>query len=540
MEEIDMAEISDDSASIIVNDDEIIIEENDQTDSSSKQNDSIVAASINIIEPVPLRYVPPHLKKPSADICIPNSSATADSQSRLQRQIQGQLNRLSDSTVNSVATHLEALYVNNPRHTITDMITRLLLGYIGSASNIHDTFICTYACFIACLHNSVNDFGAHFVQILISKLDYVSENAQMGESKCSLNYTSLISYLYNFNQMGHILIYDLIRKLLDNLNESNVESLLKILKISGGKLRSDDPSSLKEIIIMVSERNIKDLSYFQTNERLRSKFMVETIMDLKNNKKESVSNPIQLERLRKTVCSYLSSKGKSSAEPLGFSLSDLLSSNGKWWKTGNAWKGPADIPLAVLKNNTKLEKLAINLKMNTDSRKLVFYTLMSSTDYKHAVTLLLKLNLKGTPQRDLIRVPLYCLVHESSYNPFYTYVLSELLKSRTNQVSFQYAVWDHFKTMNSAQTLNLSQCITNLIIDGKVTLDILKSLDFIKLSSEEEKLVGAIVVKLVKDGKEGVFEMGNEDVKSGLSFFGRRLGKVGLTLAKILEKLRES
>jgi nucleolar MIF4G domain-containing protein 1 len=265
MEEIDMPEISDSESDIIPDNDENILEENNPKTSSSlysNQSDSIDQSSDNVTEQLPLKYVPPHLKKRSPDIPIPISSATADSQSRLQRQIQGQLNRLSDSTINSVAIHIESLYLNNPRHTITDLITRLLLGYIGSSSNIHDTFICTYACFIACLHNSVIDFGAHFVQILISKLDYVSENNQPAESKCSLNYTSLISYLYNFNQMGHIIMYDLIRKLLDNLNESNVESLLKILKISGGKLRSDDPSSLKEIIIMVSESNIKDLSYF--------------------------------------------------------------------------------------------------------------------------------------------------------------------------------------------------------------------------------------------------------------------------------------
>jgi hypothetical protein len=57
------------------------------------------------------------------------------------------------------------------------------------------------------------------------------------------------------------------------------------------------------------------------------------------------------------------------------------------------------------------------------------------------------------------------------------------------------------------------------------------------LSSEEEKLVGAIVVKLVKDGKEGVFEIGNKDVKTGLSFFARRLGKDGMDIAKYLDKV---
>jgi nucleolar MIF4G domain-containing protein 1 len=255
--------------------------------------------------------------------------------------------------------------------------------------------------------------------------------------------------------------------------------------------------------------------------------MVEFIMDLKNNKKDRIVNPIQFERLKKSISFYLTSKSTAATEPLGCNLSDLLSANGKWWVVGSAWKGHDNLLAPSSKPvSNRLAKLAQTLKMNTDSRKLVFYTLMSATDFHDATTQLLKLNLKGTPQRDVVRVPLYCLVNEASYNHFYTLVLKRLLlDSRTNQVSFQYAVWDHFKSLSEKQAMNLSQALAGLL--SVVPLSILKPLDFTKLSKPQEVLVATYMLTLLKSAKykEYFGNLDHDGVKSGLLIVLSRVGK---------------
>lgn len=476
------------------------------------------------------KYIPPHLKNKTLIVeatqvksqIQPIDASQDPNNSRLRKQIQGLLNRLSDATLNSIVAGITDLYSSNPRHSVTDITISLLLAYVGNAANLHDSFICTYAAFIACLHSTVKEFSAAFIQTIVAKLDYVSPTS---ESKCSLNFTSLISFLYNFSQINHVLIYDLIRKLLENLTEGNVEALLRILKISGGKLRSDDPSALKEIIILVNEKKLENIRYNHFNVSVRTKFMVEFIMELKNNKKNKMeANPIQFERLKKSIASYLVSKSTYSAEPLGCKLSDLLSSNGKWWVVGSAWKGRDDVPESTQKPiNNQLAKLAQSLKMNTESRKMVFYSLMSASDFHDATIKILKLNLKGTPQRDAVRVPLYCLVHESSYNPFYTLVIEQLLTSRTNQISFQYAVWDHFKSLTKKQAMNLAQCLAALI--KVVPLTVLKPLEFAKLTKEQLALVSTLLLGLMKGGDEPFTEINHEGVKNGILMVLARLGK---------------
>lgn len=56
-------------------------------------------------------------------------------------------------------------------------------------------------------------------------------------------------------------------------------------------------------------------------------------------------------------------------------------------------------------------KLAKAQRMNTDVRRAVFCTVMTSEDYLDAFEKLLKLNLKGEQDRDIIFVVLHCCIH---------------------------------------------------------------------------------------------------------------------------------
>ena len=80
----------------------------------------------------------------------------------------------------------------------------------------------------------------------------------------------------------------------------------------------------------------------------RTKFMIETITDLKNNKIKAAAsvNGVAIEhitRMRKAI-GALNSRNVRASEPLRIGRQDIkdIERRGKWWLVGASWKGTAD------------------------------------------------------------------------------------------------------------------------------------------------------------------------------------------------------
>ena len=307
----------------------------------------------------------------------------------------------------------------------------------------------TYAAFIAALYNTIGiEFGAHLVQTVVEILDksrqdwlkaaknevaqgagaeaHKEQEKEMGNKKC-VNFVTLLGYLYDFEVVACVIIYDITRLAISEMSELDVELLLRVIRISGFQLRSDDPSSLKEIVLMVQEGISKR---DQTTVSTRAKFMVETIMDWKNNKrkaqKKNAQNDLQMERLKKFVGNLGKKRGGVSNEALRVSLNDIRSihTKGKWWLVGAAWAGRSSadednsfsregqedsaVKETMGTASSDLLKLARAMKMNTDVRRSIFVVLMSSEDCADAMERLLKLRLKDKQEREIVRVLLHC------------------------------------------------------------------------------------------------------------------------------------
>jgi len=88
----------------------------------------------------------------------------------------------------------------------------------------------------------------------------------------------------------------------------------------------------------------------------------------------------------KTICiSYLASS--LAGNQLSISYKDLLeaSTKGKWWVVGSAWQGSETISKAAKQSTydepkftTKLLELARKQRMNTETRRNIFCTILSS------------------------------------------------------------------------------------------------------------------------------------------------------------------
>ncbi|RUS18583.1 hypothetical protein BC937DRAFT_88599 [Endogone sp. FLAS-F59071] len=424
------------------------------------------------------RYVPPQLRSAP--------TTKSEQQIRLQKQLQGLLNKLSESNMESILMEIDKCYQLYPRHDVTSTITTMILTTVSQKTNLLDSFVILYAVVVASLYRLVGvEFAAHFVQTMIESFEQhfrsltFSSSLSIGDddppgSKEAKNLITLVAELYNFQVVSCVLVYDLVRMLIEKLDEPSVELLLRVIRASGTELRQDDPTALKDIIQSIQTETAKRDRKLLSS---RHKFMLETIANLKNNKVKSTAAATSQgdkETLLK-MTKFLGNLGKKrsthSTEALRVSLNDIrnVETKGKWWLVGSSWRDNmvgteskhSTSSSEGIKNTSATEalvKLARQQGMNTDVRRSIFVVLMSSEDYIDAFERLLKLNLTEVQEREIARVILHCAGNEKTHNPYYALIANRLCgHNHSFKITFQYCLWDFLREMGEADVGGLEK-----------------------------------------------------------------------------------
>jgi nucleolar MIF4G domain-containing protein 1 len=188
-----------------------------------KRENPYVAPVAASNESQPQKYIPPSLRA--------SSGSESESLTRLRRQAQGHLNKLSEANLVSILAEYEKLYRDYPRQNVTSTLINLLFGMICERSVLQDTFLILHAGFIAAVYKVVGmDFGAELVQKVVETFDARGDERGKFEGKELINLISLLSQLYNFHVISSTLIFDYIRIFLQDITEENTELLLKIIR----------------------------------------------------------------------------------------------------------------------------------------------------------------------------------------------------------------------------------------------------------------------------------------------------------------------
>ena len=514
-------------------------EEEEKPEAKIRENPYVAPAVAGAAAPA--KYIPPSMRKP----------ATSDDEHllRLRRQTQGLVNRLTEANLISILGEIEKIYRDNARQHVTSTLVDLLLTSVCEPTALPDTLIILPAGFIAAVYKIIGtDFGAQVIQRVTELFDEHYANATAAgnvgsaaatsdSSKETTNLITLVCELYNFQVIGSNLMFEYIRKFLENLSELNAELLLKVIRTSGPQLRQDDPSSLKDIVNMlrpavekIGEKNIS----------VRTKFMIETINDLKNNKMKTgaAASAIVSEhtiRMKKTL-GTLNTRSLKGTEPLRIGLKDIQESDkkGKWWLVGASWVGneKADEeeedpskPTRPSKHNlpddvapdagtSDLAQLAREQRMNTDIRRAIFITIMSASDYQDAVMRLDKLRLKKVQELEIPKVLIHCAGAEANYNPYYTMISQKLCGDRKLKMAFQFSLWDLFKRMGEGDDedegpdeedddqltmryiVNLAKMYAHLIVNGGLTISILKNLNLTYLQPKTKTFIEVLFISM--------------------------------------------
>jgi nucleolar MIF4G domain-containing protein 1 len=485
------------------------------------------------------KYVPPSLRK--------ESGSDAELAARVRRQTQGLVNRITESNLLTIMAEIEKLYRENPRQHVTSSLVDLLLIQVCEPTSLPDTLLILTAGFATAAYMVLGtDFGGQLIQEVVERFEKYYADAKVAAlerpdvPKQTSNLITFISELYTFQLIGPNLVFDYIRMLLENLSELNAELLLRIVRMCGPTLRQDDPMALKDIVSLIPPAVARA---GEKNLTVRTKFMIDTITDLKNNKLKAGAGASaviteHITRMKKLL-GQLKSKKVKSTEPMRVGLKDIKEAykQGKWWLVGASWAGrsagdkntgkPTDgdnddsddesILLDDVEGGPDLAELAREQGMNTEVRRSIFVSIMSAMDYQDAYFRILKLRLNKERQREIPNVIIRCVGAEQHYNPYYTLVAKRLCsEQREVRWAFQTSLWKLFGRMGESgfgedevedeeedeavdmrRVVNTAKMFGALVCAGSLGITVLKRLNLLYLQKKTRDFVEVMLVNVL-------------------------------------------
>ncbi|OPB36947.1 hypothetical protein A0O28_0060270 [Trichoderma guizhouense] len=501
------------------------------------------------------KYVPPSLRKAA--------SSDSEAKMRLQKQIQGLVNRLTEANILGIVKSIEELYQNNARGDVTEILTNTILAQMYKSSSVPDQFLVLIGGFSAAVYKVIgSSFGSHLIQQVVVNFGECYKHAsQEGVSfseipKESSNILGFLTQLYLFEVVSCKIMFDYMERFLADLSELNVELLLRICRMAGRLMRRDDPNSLKHVISIinkaVNEAGSSDLS-------VRTKFMVETINDLGKSKPKArgldsavVSDHVL--RIRKKLGELKSqSRRLDGLAPMGLSLQDIekADTRGKWWLVGASVPAMETYQYAEKESKkSALKKDDIDMSDNEDmdivlpdfpkkargqgfhtsAQIAIFTAIMSAADYEHGYRQYANLKLRKDDQAEIARVLVQCVGSEANYNEYYALVGKQACTNNKIRFAFQDRLWKIFRSLgelmfgeeaedeetadsekmkDERRISHVARFYAALIFDGALNLNILKPLNLPRLNRWTLIFVEQLIASLLQacrgsEAKEGV------------------------------------
>nr|XP_036579671.1 dihydrolipoyl mitochondrial precursor [Colletotrichum truncatum]KAF6787280.1 dihydrolipoyl mitochondrial precursor [Colletotrichum truncatum] len=513
------------------------------------------------------KYIPPSMRARSGD--------DADLEAKIRKRLQGPVNRVAEANMISIVGEIEKVYRDHPRGYTNNILTGLLMAQICDSTSKPDTLLVLSAGFVAAIYKVIGiDFAAHFLTTSVERFQEEriiaigAAKAQRIPTKETSNLITVLAEMYIFRVISSNLMFDLVRLLLDDLSELNAELLLRIVRVAGPQLRKDDPLALKDIVSLIRPAVAK---IGEGNLTIRTKFMIETISDLKNNKLKAGAQDLvilneHVTRMRKLLGSLDTQKLKAT-EPLRIGLRDIENADktGKWWLVGASWAGSGAKQSGSQVLTTSLEsdqdgsinidenvamiadvddlvapdyaQLAREQGMNTDVRRAIFIALVAAADYQDAYMRILKLRLNKYNRREVPNVLMQCSGAQQHYNPYYTLVAKKFCGDSRIKYAFQDTIWTLFRRLgeplfgeepeeeddeaaDDRRLINTAKMVGSLVADGSVSLGILRALNLAYIKETTSLFVEVMLISVLQECSRAK----NKTLEQALSVpFGSRL-----------------
>lgn len=516
------------------------------------------------IDEKPEKYVPPHLRQ--------RSDNEKQKLLTLRKTINSSLNKVGDENLLLTIKTIINIYNSNPHTDVNMVLTDIILAGIGNDIKVMDSLVRLYTAVIA---GATYVFGSSVIGYYLERMygefntiytktvneQIMSEDPDFVYNKKTSNYLLSIVYLYELQCINCHLIFDIIKRLIKSFSPLDLELLLLTLKSCGFQLRSDDPESLKYIIIDVKDK-AKEIDVENNKEMsVKSKMMLDMIIDLKNNRQRTTYIN-EVERMNSIKKQIKSVSKNSNYVALNIGSDDLINvdTKGRWWIMGAQWKPDSNSAntitdnlissLSKEKKNSLLE-LAKKMRMNTDIRRGIFVIIMGSEDYLNAFEQLQKLNLNNVQQREVIHILLDCCGQEKQYNPYYAFLAQHLCSfNHSYKFTIQLSYWDFFKEIDNfpvRKIANYAKLLSHLLLKFTLSFGILKTLQFSNLSKQTKMFLVVLLKDFLNQASKEVIGqsvtrlavgLDNSVVRNGLLVFLHTFKDVAKTYPEIYDKYK--
>ncbi|KAE9549321.1 hypothetical protein FO519_007472 [Halicephalobus sp. NKZ332] len=457
-----------------------------------------------------------------------NNPAVAEERFKIGKALRGTVNRLNERTMVSGIKTVEELFNTSSHNDVKSIFYETFLKTTQTVYALPDRLVMEYAMFIALTHVNVSpEISSHFVESLAIHLVKEMDSEKDSDDKALENATALFCHLYNFKVIKAQFLIDLMTKMRNYAREKTVTLMVYVITYAG--------TNLKKRAGIVFQNFINESQNFfvklpEAKKTSKMKFLIEDLLGIKNGVISSITSKFdesQLDYYGKLFKTLI--KGTDHKEDeLPFSLDDILhiSERGRWWVVGSAWKPTEDKVGKVEEKKEKTSKFDSNLmelakkaKMNTETRRNIFCTILSSEDDMEAFEKLLKLSLKGSQEREIIHISVVCTMMEANYNQYYSILIERFCHYHKRfTMTTQFAIWDRIKELGNLkkrQRINLAFLTADLIQMGALSLAALKVVNFGIIDVTTTAFLRRVFYRLFsKSTNSGLVEMFKKLIKS--------------------------
>lgn len=321
----------------------------------------------------------------------------------------------------------------------------------------------------------------------------------------SANHDSLFLWSLNgllvLGGVGGNLLVEYLRKRPFSGEKTLAESLEREIHLIAKVVREKEPGSFKDLSTVLRERYSKDAGVLsKLNSHLEK---------LRNNMEIPGKPDFEFSNTLAKLLEKLIKKKRTEGVVQIKSLSELTTGSKPNAEAPLKDKKSQEVEKDLEKSDQALEKLASKLDLVTQIEKKALKIISQSTNYIDVVQGLIKLDTRGSENKEIACSVIKCLLNEKKYNKFYAEVAQKLVSLKPHfAYSFQLAIWDELKDMaeseeESVGIKNLGLFSASLICSSSLDHRLFKFLDVRPLPLPSAKVsrivLDQMIIKMNKD-----------------------------------------
>eukprot|EP00889_Picochlorum_renovo_P000775 jgi/Picre1/27805/NNA_000769.t1 len=419
---------------------------------------------------VSIKYVPPALRKRTGEVeNILNT--TNEQEMAVRKRVRGLINRVAEANLEGIVSELSDMYKNEGRTYVSQSLSHELITAATDGPRASERFAIVAATCVASVAASTE--SSEVIATFLSHVGMALEKSLSSQDSLSCsNLVRLLGCLFLAKAIKPDIMFDVLDSWGEAFSDEHVVSIAGLLTVAGLALRKADPSQMKNFVV-----NIHEKASNRGTITTRARVMLDLVVD---NVDAVAVGGISWNK----IIDPHSKKGF-------WWIPTLQDTIGKHQETRDAEVTQGNDARDDLASNNdgdaSLLALASKLRMSTDTRKSIFLAVMGGEDAIDAAEKLLRLNLKGQQEREIVRVTVECSLHENAWNPYYGLLLSRLCQlAKGHRVTLQYCIWDHVKDCDrmNARKIAIFSKLAAFVVTSK-TLPLASIVKVSSLSSSE-------------------------------------------------------